>query len=221
MRIHKSVVRGSGVHRTTVRVSPEDSRRPTGEQDGRAGIRTIAEDHERDLVAILQQKGVELQPFLNRDGRQIGLVAWTLDAVPWEPQKTARAGQEREPITQDASAALTQLKFLLMSMEDGNIMEAALDAYELGRLVERISVRQIEPHMASGRRALAAAKRGHKKISRSASQKAARQGRYQSWVADYRRRNPNVSLSVACERAAKHFRVSTRTVKRAVAKQRR
>jgi hypothetical protein len=160
MRIRKSMVRESVIYQTSVRVSPEDSRHPMAQHDPSADIRTIAEDYERSLVAILRQKGVELQPFLNREGRQIGLVAWTLDAIPLKRHKTAKARQAGEPITQDASVALTQLKFLLLSLEEGDIMKVALDAYELGRLVERVSVRQFEARAVRGRKTLAATKGG-------------------------------------------------------------
>ena len=173
MRIHKSVARRTGIHQTSVRVPPGDSRDPVAGQDRSAGIRKIAKDYERSLVAILRQKGVELQPFLNREGRQIGLVAWTLDTVPWTPNQAEKARHAREPIAQDASAALTQVKFLLMSLEDGDIMQAALDAYELGRLVERVSVHRLEPGAARGRKTPAAVKAGHGRASGSASRKTA------------------------------------------------
>jgi hypothetical protein len=160
MRIRKRVVRESGIYQTSVGVSPEDSRQPMVEHDPSADIRKIAEDDERSLVAILRQKGVELQPFLNREGREIGLVAWTLDAIPLKPLKAAEARQAKDAITQEASVALTQLKFLLMSLDERDIMKVALDAYELGRLVERVRGCQMEASAARGRKTPATTKRG-------------------------------------------------------------
>lgn len=114
----------------------------------------------------------------------------------------------------DAHSVMLMLRNARSALAGQDAREAALWAFKLGAVTERMGIRWAEPHAKRGRRVLAAAQQGAAALHGPRTLREAQWAEYQKAVDELCAR---YTFEHACRLAAKRFHVTVKTVKRRTA----
>ena len=191
MAITTTVVRKTGIYQVT-----------HTKADDQAGVRECLEGMAKWFNIDWQLEWIE--EYALGVLRPQGVTAW-----PFQVPKDA------DPLLKDASNAALRVSLVRKALADGNAKDAAINALQLGRTVERMGVRPFEPHAARGIKQIENARRGHESTHGTEQQKQADWDRMTHQWQAMRTAKPNVTKAAIDAEVARRCGVSTKTVQRA------